>query len=818
MLAGGCSRAPRKLAVCEVQGEGLESPYLDQEVILSGLVIADLEGAAPGGFMILDEDCPLAGKASRGMYISYEVGENLVDQGDQVQLRGLVQETAGETCLVADLSALEILSIDNPLPGPVNLGDHLIPPLVFGYEPWEGQLVAIPRAGLVERRGDSARLLALPQLSPDPSLQMVCFQQGSFSLGISGDLPEFAPDRLQSDHELENLVGVIRQDQDGYYLQLLNEPELRLIDQDPQERANLILEPIQYADNAPVTTKMSSTTPSPSPSPSIKPALTPSPPPSPSPTWYPVQLLITELLANPLGEEPGGEWVELYNPTGETLPLDGIKFGDEVSPEGKEGMLRFPDGYSVEGGQVLVIANQSRVFESWYGFLPNFELVDSDPRVPDMVPYTPWGRSAVKLSNTGDEALLVNPWDQVLDLIVYGNTGAGGFSPPVPAPKEGHSLERYPPGQDRDQAGDWRERSSPSPGRLDLSPPTLTPTGTGTPSLSPTCSLVPESPSATPSPGTASPSPTQSWTSTRTLPATGTPLPSATTSAVTTSTEPLNWTPSLTASEPATPSPSPTPTPMPLTATLPPNPTESATAIPELTQGGSLTPVPTATIRPTGTASPTKTSAAITATITPTGTGQSTPCLTETSPGPVTPTPGATATTIPGPVILINEVLADPDPVLGDSNGDGQISWDDDEFLELVNISGKDLDLSGWQVFDEIRLRYTFPEGVILGSGCGLVLFGGGQPTGSFGGSLVFSAGSLGLNNDGDLVTIRDRAGLLAASLSYGAEGNQNQSLTRNPDLLGPLPLVPHSEVPDAGGALFSPGTKLDQTAFETCP
>ena len=169
-------------------------------------------------------------------------------------------------------------------------------------------------------------------------------------------------------------------------------------------------------------------------------------------------------------------------------------------------------------------------------------------------------------------------------------------------------------------------------------------------------------------------------------------------------------------------------------------------------------------------------------------------------------------------MIIVNEILADPDPDLGDSNGDGQISWDDDEFLELVNISGKVLNLSGWQVLDEIRLRYTFPEGTYLGSGCGLVLFGGGEPTGSFGGSQIFTTGSLGLNNDGDLVTIRDNDGLVVTWVSFGSEGNQNQSLTRYPDLLGPLPLAPHSEVPEAGGALYSPGTKLDLTGFEGCP
>jgi hypothetical protein len=167
---------------------------------------------------------------------------------------------------------------------------------------------------------------------------------------------------------------------------------------------------------------------------------------------------------------------------------------------------------------------------------------------------------------------------------------------------------------------------------------------------------------------------------------------------------------------------------------------------------------------------------------------------------------------------VINEILADPDPTQGDSNRDGVINSDDDEFLELVNISEQALDLSGWMVFDGVRLRFTLPEGTILGSGCGLVLFGGGQPSGDFGGSLVFTAGSLGLNNKGDVITLRDPDGIEMAEVSYGPEGNQDQSLTRNPDLFGPLPLVTHSQLPQAGGKLYSPGTRIDGSAFSRCP
>ncbi len=50
--------------------------------------------------------------------------------------------------------------------------------------------------------------------------------------------------------------------------------------------------------------------------------------------------------------------------------------------------------------------------------------------------------------------------------------------------------------------------------------------------------------------------------------------------------------------------------------------------------------------------------------------------------------------------------------------------------------------------------------------------------------------------------------------LVYGPDGGQNQSLTRDPDLDGLLPLVLHSQVPEANGLLYSPGLKLDGEVF----
>jgi endonuclease/exonuclease/phosphatase family metal-dependent hydrolase len=180
-------------------------------------------------------------------------------------------------------------------------------------------------------------------------------------------------------------------------------------------------------------------------------------------------------------------------------------------------------------------------------------------------------------------------------------------------------------------------------------------------------------------------------------------------------------------------------------------------------------------------------------------------------------TPGA-APPAPPTDWVINELHADPDgSIAGDANGDGVRDSTEDEFVEIVNTSGANADISGWTLADGFGVRHTFPAGTIVPDGCSIVVFGGGAPTGSFGISPVQTAstGALGLNNSGDNVTLNNGVADVA-SVGYGSEGGDNQSLTRDPDISGVF--TKHSEAGAAGGALFSPGTQLDGSQFAGCP
>jgi len=174
------------------------------------------------------------------------------------------------------------------------------------------------------------------------------------------------------------------------------------------------------------------------------------------------------------------------------------------------------------------------------------------------------------------------------------------------------------------------------------------------------------------------------------------------------------------------------------------------------------------------------------------------------------------------PLIIINEVLYDPPSEnTGDANGDGTREAQEDEFIEFYNMGGQ-IDISGYTISDAAQERHVFPSGTIIPANGVLVLFGGGNPTGSFGGAIVQTAstGLLNMNNAGDMVTMHDSNG--NEILTFDIEplsNNPDEAYTRYPDL-NEVPnengeiFFQHAGIAEADGRLFSPGTKLDGTNF----
>ena len=613
-----------------------------------------------------------------------------------------------------------------------------------------------------------------------------------------------------------------------------------------------------------------------------------------------LRLLISEVMNNPSGQEPGLEWIEIYNRSIQRINLVGHKIGDSETRGDSEGMVHFPEGSIIEPGQVVVIANQGLLFSQVHGFQPDYELLDSDQSIPDMVKYRDWAGGAINLNNAGDEVLLLNQDDIMLDAISWGNS-LFAFIPSAPISKDGQSLERIPANSDRNRAADWDIQPTPQPGTVNLSLPT--PESSPTPTdLPPSCYLaslliteVLYDPSHSTDPvgewievfnwGESSIylgclllgdeetigggegmftfppdssirageviiianqatdfftaygfDPDYEFVETNPLVPDMVKFNSWAAGSVNLSNsgddvllvgvdknliDTVSWGNSIFAFVPSGPSvdagrsiarqpadmdtnsaqdwleqTNPQPGIIELDHPIPtPNHTSTSTATKKPT---TLPPSPTK--KPTRTRTPTSTK-------TPTRTSTQTPTQ--------TPTPSEQ----PLPVLVINEIHADPHSSLGDANYDGVVNTADDEFIEFVNDSQSSLDISGWTLEDALKIRHTFPPGSIIAPHCGIVVFGGGAPNGVFGNSVVqiASSGNLGFNDYGDIISLYDTTMVMINSITYGEEAGDDQSITRDPDIIGEKPLRKHSLASGSNGSLFSPGTKIDGSYFSGC-
>jgi hypothetical protein len=168
--------------------------------------------------------------------------------------------------------------------------------------------------------------------------------------------------------------------------------------------------------------------------------------------------------------------------------------------------------------------------------------------------------------------------------------------------------------------------------------------------------------------------------------------------------------------------------------------------------------------------------------------------------------------------LVINELHFDPaSDISGDANGDGVRDASDDEFVEFYNNSNSPLDLSDYTLSDASQVRHIFPNPTIVPANGVIVVFGGGTPTGTFGGAIVQTAseGLLNLNNSGDDVIVTDPNNKIAldfSSSSISVSFGENQSVTRNPDITGDFVL--HT---DANATLlYSPGLRADGSTLST--
>ncbi len=180
------------------------------------------------------------------------------------------------------------------------------------------------------------------------------------------------------------------------------------------------------------------------------------------------QVKINEVFYDPAtgqGEEPEGEWVELYNAGSAPVDLSLWIFTDDTGyAYNNEGNFTIPNGTQIDPGGFLILCNDSDTFVTYWTVPPGVPIV----------PYGAFDQGIIQLNNTGDDVHLFMPDGQggytLVDEMWYGsgsgNTGndmgSTNAAPDVPA---GHSLARTPNGYDTDTpSNDFQDQASPTPG------------------------------------------------------------------------------------------------------------------------------------------------------------------------------------------------------------------------------------------------------------------------------------------------------------------------------------------------------------------
>jgi hypothetical protein len=145
-------------------------------------------------------------------------------------------------------------------------------------------------------------------------------------------------------------------------------------------------------------------------------------------------VVISEVLYNPSGDEPDGEWFELYNPTESAVDISLWTLDDNYYT------ITIPDGTSIGAGEFLSIANDGETYNSNHGCYPDLELPGLD------------------LSNSGDFLILSgDDLENPVDFVAWGDAGW------TLSASEGNSIVRDPAYCDTDTANDWLDDQTPSP-------------------------------------------------------------------------------------------------------------------------------------------------------------------------------------------------------------------------------------------------------------------------------------------------------------------------------------------------------------------
>lgn len=163
----------------------------------------------------------------------------------------------------------------------------------------------------------------------------------------------------------------------------------------------------------------------------------------------PGDLIFTEFMVNPdVVEDHYGEWVEMYNTSGQTLDISGYSFHDDASDEWvfDQSVLVPPHGYVVLCAHMSPAMNGGVPCDGWFYRQPMGEA-----------PPAGWGHgSGVAIANNDDELVLTAPDGTDIDVFDYNDTD----SDPIEAAMSFGLDPNHLDGQENDLIRNWCVQST----------------------------------------------------------------------------------------------------------------------------------------------------------------------------------------------------------------------------------------------------------------------------------------------------------------------------------------------------------------------
>lgn len=164
-----------------------------------------------------------------------------------------------------------------------------------------------------------------------------------------------------------------------------------------------------------------------------------------SPDTAPVVIneIYYDVVSPEYGSEGNNEWVELYNTTDESIDITGWVLGDQLLPT---------TTIESHGFAVVTPGTGATSTQDFWTLPQGMSFIVVEGRI-----------TSSGLSNTGDTIILEDSSQQIMDAVSYGNK-TDAFDPSISDVSEGHSVERIVAGFDTNQASDWKDQETPTPG------------------------------------------------------------------------------------------------------------------------------------------------------------------------------------------------------------------------------------------------------------------------------------------------------------------------------------------------------------------